>query len=209
MVETIRAVREAAGPEFTIMVDVGYAWDDADRALAVIETWAVLRRVLRRDAALDGRPRGLPPARRALADPDRGGEWQATRFEFLDLMDRGGIHVVQPDVGRVGGLTEARRVCELAAERDLLVVPHGWKTGITIAATAQLAAITPHMPFFEFVPQEVAESPLRRELTRDELTLARRRHAAAPAPARARRGARPRRAGALRRGRPSPRRPRR
>ena len=40
MVETIRAVREAAGPEFTIMVDVGYAWDDADRALAVIETWA-------------------------------------------------------------------------------------------------------------------------------------------------------------------------
>jgi L-alanine-DL-glutamate epimerase-like enolase superfamily enzyme len=28
------------------------------------------------------------------------------------------------------------------------------------------------MPFFEFVPQEVAESPLRRELTRDELTLA-------------------------------------
>ena len=32
-----------------------------------------VRRVLRRDATLDGRPRGLPPARRALADPDRGG----------------------------------------------------------------------------------------------------------------------------------------
>ena len=63
-------------------------------------------------------------------------------------------------------------MCELAAERGLLVVPHGWKTGITIAATAQLAAITPHMPFFEFVPQQVAESPLRRELTRDELELA-------------------------------------
>ncbi len=86
-------------------------------------------------------------------------------------MDRGGVHVAQPDVGRVGGLTEARRVCELAAQRGLLVVPHGWKTGITIAATAHLAAVTPHMPFFEFVPREVAESPLRRELVRDELEL--------------------------------------
>jgi L-alanine-DL-glutamate epimerase-like enolase superfamily enzyme len=74
-------------------------------------------------------------------------------------------------VGRVGGLTEARRVCALAAERDRLVVPHGWKTGITIAATAQLAAVTGHMPFFEFVPQQLAESALRRELVIDELEL--------------------------------------
>ena len=86
-------------------------------------------------------------------------------------MDRGLIDVAQPDVGRVGGLTEARRVCDLAAERGRLVVPHGWKTGITIAATAHLAAVTPHMPFFEFVPQSVAESALRRELVVDELEL--------------------------------------
>ena len=90
--------------------------------------------------------------------PVAAGEWLATRFEFLDLMDRGVVHVAQPDVGRVGGLTEARRVCDLAAERGRLIVPHGWKTGITVAATAHLAAVTPHMPFFEFVPQEVAES---------------------------------------------------
>ena len=50
-------------------------------------------------------------------------------------------------------------------------MPHGWKTGITVAATAHLAAVTPHMPFFEYIPQQVAESRLRRELVIDELTL--------------------------------------
>ena len=43
--------------------------------------------------------------------------------------------VVQPDVGRVEGLTEAMRVCELARDRNKIVVPHCWKTGIGIAGT--------------------------------------------------------------------------
>jgi L-alanine-DL-glutamate epimerase-like enolase superfamily enzyme len=104
--------------------------------------------------------------------PIAAGEWLATRFEFAAFVERGGLHVLQPDVGRVGGLTEARRVARMAAQHDLLVVPHGWKTGITVAATAHLAAVTPHLPFFEFVPPDVAESPLRRTLVHDELTLA-------------------------------------
>jgi L-alanine-DL-glutamate epimerase-like enolase superfamily enzyme len=171
MVEIIAAVREAAGPDFTIMVDVGYAWDSADRALEVLNAWAPY------DVFFCETPLWADDLEgyRSLADrspiPIAAGEWLATRFEFLDLMDRGGVHVAQPDVGRVGGLTEARRVCALAAERGRLVVPHGWKTGITVAATAHLAAVTPHMPFFEFVPQGVAESALRRELVQDELSL--------------------------------------
>ncbi len=171
MVEIIAAVREAAGPDFTIMVDVGYAWDSADRALEVLNAWADY------DVFFCETPLWADDLEgyRQLADrspiPIAAGEWLATRFEFLDLMDRGGVHVAQPDVGRVGGLTEARRVAALAAERERLVVPHGWKTGITVAATAHLAAVTPHMPFFEFVPQGVAESALRRDLVQDELTL--------------------------------------
>jgi L-alanine-DL-glutamate epimerase-like enolase superfamily enzyme len=49
------------------------------------------------------------------------------------------------------------------------VVPHAWKTGISVAVAAHLAMVTPHMPFFEFLPAPLCESALRRELTRDEL----------------------------------------
>src|SRR5262249_8327495 len=99
------------------------------------------------------------------------GELQNTRFEFLDLMDRGKVDVAQPDVGRVGGLTEARRVCDLAADRGRLIVPHCWKTGIGIAASGHLSAAAAHCPYIEFLPAELAESPLRRELVVDELRM--------------------------------------
>ena len=99
------------------------------------------------------------------------GEWQNTRFEFIELMDRGGIQIVQPDVGRVGGLTEAMRVCQLAQDRGRLVVPHCWKTGIGIAASAHLAAAVPNCPFIEFLPAEMCDSVLRRELVNEPLTM--------------------------------------
>jgi L-alanine-DL-glutamate epimerase-like enolase superfamily enzyme len=171
MVETIAEVRRAVGPDFRIMVDVGYAWTGVEQALRVIEGWADLDVFFVETPLWADDLEGYAELARRSPTPIAAGEWLATRFEFLDLMDRGGVHVAQPDVGRVGGLTEARRVCDLAAERDRMIVPHGWKTGITVAATAHLAAVTPHMPFFEYVPQQVAESRLRRELVTDELTL--------------------------------------
>ena len=62
-------------------------------------------------------------------------------------------------------------MCDMAGEAGLLVVPHAWKTGISVAAAAHLAMVTPHMPFFEFLPAELCESRLRKELTVDELVF--------------------------------------
>jgi L-alanine-DL-glutamate epimerase-like enolase superfamily enzyme len=153
------------------MVDVAYAWKTAEEALRVVEPWAE-HDVFFLETPLwaDDLDEYAKLAERSPI-PIAAGEWLATRYEFLDLMDRGRVRFVQPDVGRVGGLTEALRVCRLAAQRGLRVVPHGWKTGLTVAATAHLAAVSPNLVFFEFVPPEVAESPLRRELVTDELSL--------------------------------------
>jgi L-alanine-DL-glutamate epimerase-like enolase superfamily enzyme len=87
-----------------------------------------------------------------------------TRWEFLDLMDRGGVRVVQPYMTTCGGLTEAKRIVEHARARGALVCPGNWSTQILGAATVQLAAYSPITPFIEFAPAEVYGSPLRREL---------------------------------------------
>lgn len=169
--EVVAAVREAAGPDFVLMLDVQYAFANADECLRVTRGWErygllFLETPLPSDD-LDGYAR----LAREQPIPIAAGEWLTTRFEFAELMDRGRVQVVQPDIGRVGGLTEAKRVCDLAAERGLTVIPHLWKTGISIAAAAHLAAATPHCPYIEFLPAEFCEAGLRKELTSEELRL--------------------------------------
>jgi L-alanine-DL-glutamate epimerase-like enolase superfamily enzyme len=157
-------VREAVGPNFTLMVDVGYAWNDVRRAREVIETWVDYNILFVETPLWSDDIDGYAELARTSPIPIAAGEWLATHYEFRELVERGCLHVLQPDVGRVGGLTEARRVCQLAAAHDLTVVPHSWKTGIGVAATTQLAMVTPQMPFFEMIPRQFADSELRRDL---------------------------------------------
>ncbi|MFN4143354.1 enolase C-terminal domain-like protein [Aestuariivirga sp.] len=84
---------------------------------------------------------------------------------------RGTVDVVQPDVGRVGRLTEATRVGLHASDRGLGVVPHCWKSAIGIAASAHLAAVSPTCTFMEFLPKELADSTLRRDLCSRKLPV--------------------------------------
>jgi L-alanine-DL-glutamate epimerase-like enolase superfamily enzyme len=171
VVELVAACREVAGPGMTLMVDVAYCWSDWKEALRV------LRRLEPYDIFFVETP--LPSddlegyARLADASPIRiaAGEWLQTRFEFAELMERGHVDVVQPDVGRVGGITEALRVAQMAADRGKVMVPHCWKTGISVAATAHIAAVSPNCQFMEFQPAPVAYSRLRRELVEEELSV--------------------------------------
>jgi len=167
----VRRCREAVGPDMTLMVDVAYCWSDwkaALRSIAMLE-----------DSDIFFVETPLPSddvegyAKLSAASPIRiaAGEWLNTRFEFLEYMRHDALDVVQPDVGRVGGLTEARRVAMAARDRGLLVVPHCWKSGIGIAASLHLAAVAPSCVFIEYLPKDLADSRLRRELLSEEHEL--------------------------------------
>jgi L-alanine-DL-glutamate epimerase-like enolase superfamily enzyme len=171
MTDIVAACRAAVGPDFIMMVDVQYTWSDAQVALRTLRDWADLNVYFVETPLQIDDLAGYARLSEEAPMPIAAGEWQTTRFEFADLMDAGKVDVVQPDVGRVGGLTEALRVCDMAAQRNRLVVPHCWKTGIGIAATAHLAAVTPHCPLIEFLPAELCDSALRQELVEDELTI--------------------------------------
>jgi L-alanine-DL-glutamate epimerase-like enolase superfamily enzyme len=171
IVDVVAACREAVGPDFAMMVDVAYCWDDARDALKVIERLEPFN-VFFLETPIDiDDLDGYAFLSENSPIPIAAGEWQNTHWEFLDLADRGKLNVLQPDVGRVGGFTEAMKVCKIAADRKRLIVPHCWKSGIGIAASAHLSAATACCPFIEFLPADLSDSGLRRELVQDELAM--------------------------------------
>ena len=170
--EVIAACRAAIGQDFTLLVDVQYAWDDVERVLATTRDWKDLGVYLLETPLwvddLEGYARLHDESSIRIA----AGEWLTTHHEFRDLLDIGKVDVAQPDVGRVGGFTEAMKVCDMAAERGRQIIPHCWKTGISISASAHLAAVTPHCPFFDSLTADLTDSKLRQALVQSHLNLA-------------------------------------
>lgn len=171
IVETVAACRKAVGPEMTLILDVCYSWDNARSALGVMNRLAPYNLFFVETPVWIDDLDGYAFLHDHAPIPISAGEMQNSRFEFADLMDKGKVDVAQPDVGRVGGLTEAKRVCDMARDRGRLIVPHCWKTAIGIWASVHLAAVTPHCPLIEFLPAALSDSALRRELVLNEPLL--------------------------------------
>jgi len=169
--DVLAAVRKTIGPDVTLMVDVQYLWEDAATCLAVVRDWAEFKPYFLETPIWSDNVREMAKLVAEAPMPIACGEWLATRYEFEDLMDAGLVQVLQPDVGRVGGIGEAKIVCDMAKARGRSIVPHCWKTGISISATAHLAFVTDHCAFIEYLPPQLCHERLRRELAHEELVL--------------------------------------
>ncbi|MEI8180576.1 MAG: mandelate racemase/muconate lactonizing enzyme family protein [Aestuariivirga sp.] len=167
--EVLAAVRKTIGYDVTLMVDVQYLWDDAETCLTVIKDWGEFKPYFLETPLWSDDVREIAKLVERAPMKIAFGEWLATRFEFEELMDVGNVQVAQPDVGRVGGIGEAKIVCDMALERGRTIVPHCWKTGISISGTAHLAFVTNHCAFIEYLPPQLCHERLRRELAQEEL----------------------------------------
>ncbi len=164
VVELARRARKLLGSGPKLMVDVGYAFN-------VVPTVARIARQLEEfelEFFETPFPVDSPLPYAQLSEltsiPLAMGEHGVTRWEFLDMMDRGKVSVVQPYMTTCGGLTEAKRIVDLALPRGAVVCPGNWSTQILGAASVHLAAYSKITPLIEFAPAEVFDSPLRMEL---------------------------------------------
>ena len=171
LVGCIQEGRRLVGDDTTLLVDFGYRWSDWRAALWTLNRLEdcdlyLAEATLQHDD-LDGHAKLAERAETRIG----GAEMAATRFECREWIEHGRVDVLQPDVNRAGGLTEMARIAQLAELAGVLVVPHGWKTGITAAAARHLQAAMPNVPFVEHLSPDLFDSPLRRELVSPEPTV--------------------------------------
>ncbi len=168
MVNFIHESRQIVGEDREFMIDVGYRWKNSNDALWVLRNVEDAKLLFVETPLHTDDLDGLARLADGTATPVAVGEFLQTRHEFRELMDRGHCDVIQPDLGRVGGLTEAVRCARMAAERGVRCIPHAWKTGLTVAATRHFAAAVPNCPYTEFFHHDFFPSFLRSKLVGPE-----------------------------------------
>lgn len=102
--------------------------------------------------------------------PVATGESHFGRFDYGRLIRDHAVDIVQPDLGRAGGLSESRFLAKLATTENVAVYPHVWNGGVGVAAALQFAASLPSYPHNDNLPEpflfefDRSENPLREEL---------------------------------------------
>lgn len=141
----IAAVRAAIGPDLPLMLDANHGYD-------AIEAIKLGRRAEAHDITWFEEP--VPPEdldgyreiKAAITIPVAGGECEYTRFGFRSVLQRRAIDILQPDTCAAGGLSECKKIADMANAFGVRYVPHVWGSAIGLAAALQLLAVLPRNP---------------------------------------------------------------
>jgi L-alanine-DL-glutamate epimerase-like enolase superfamily enzyme len=151
----VKAARDAIGPDIELMVDAGgsdgywphgYKW--AIRTAHMLHEYDVtwFEEALRPDD-IDGFVRLTEHA----PLPITSCEVLTRRQSFIEWIERRAVDYIQPDVTKVGGLTEEHRIGQYADDHGILMVPHGWNTAVGLAADLHLVAAANNARWVEYI----------------------------------------------------------
>ncbi len=170
--EVVQAVRDALGTQVELMVDANQGWrmagdvtprwdvPTAAQCAAELERLGVywLEEPLPTDD-LDG----YRALRRRTSIRIAAGEMVRQLHEARDLVLRGGVDVIQPDVVLAGGISGCRQVAALASLCGRSFSPHTWTNGLGLVANLHLALAVSTCPYVEVPLDPPAWSPERRD----------------------------------------------
>lgn len=161
-IERLAAVRAAFGSDIGIMVDAntGYSVEDVRRVMPALVEHDVLW-IEEPFPPQDYRSYELANGFGGV--PLAAGENHFTRYEFNRVIEEKSIRILQPDLSKTGGITEALRIAAMASAYKLSINPHTSASGINMAASIHLLAAIDNGGYFE---ADVA----RENLFRDQLT---------------------------------------
>lgn len=154
MVEIVRAVREVLGPDVELALDCHWSYNitDAIRLAQALEPFYLL---WLEDPTPPENAEAMAQVRAATSTPICTGENLYTRHGFRPLIEKGGCHIIQPDIPRCGGLLESKRIADLA---DIYYIPfaaHNVCSPVGTVASAHVCAAIRTFLVLEFHAQDI------------------------------------------------------
>jgi D-galactarolactone cycloisomerase len=151
----VKAARESVGPEARLMVDAGAS----DACWHQHFKWAARTASMLADFGVYWFEEPLVPdnlsdyvlLRQNAPLPIAGGEVLTRRQSFTPFLQARAFDIVQPDVTKVGGISEERKIAWMAQENGVRFIPHGWNTALGLAADLHLASATRNTDMVEYL----------------------------------------------------------
>jgi L-alanine-DL-glutamate epimerase-like enolase superfamily enzyme len=168
-VKLVEAAREELGSGRDLLVDTGWFVErTAKEAIQVVRALQPFAPYLVEELLHPEDYDGYRQVAGAVETRIACGEQEATEWGFHELIERGRIDVLQPDLTRCGGFTVARKIVHMAERANRQVIPHSWSSDLLTAASLHLAAFQRRAPFVEF---STSQGPLSRQLVKEPLRL--------------------------------------
>lgn len=151
----IQTARRTVGESIELMVDAGGSEQFWPHGL----NWARGTAQMLADYGIVWFEEALPPddidgfaeLTKVSPVPIATGEVLTRRQAFQPWIERRAADILQPDCTKNGGLSESKRIADLAFDHNVQVVPHGWNTAIGLAADLQFSAAIPVARFVEYL----------------------------------------------------------
>lgn len=163
--EIVRIARSTVGTESLLMVDAGasdaYWVQDLKWAMRTSQMLAKYDVTWFEEPLVPDALHDFQELRRNSPVPVAGGEVLTRRQSFYPWLSGHAFDIVQPDVTKVGGISEMRKIGWLAAAHGIRLIPHGWNTAIGLAADLQLASALPDTNLVEYISGSVYVDELK------------------------------------------------
>jgi galactonate dehydratase len=114
-------------------------------------------------------PEEMARVARGTRIPIAAGERLATKYDFARLLREGAAAILQMNLGRVGGILEAKKIAAMAEVQHVQIAPHLYCGPIVGAANIQLATCSPNFLILESIERwggfhaEILRKPIRWE----------------------------------------------
>ena len=160
----VAAVRDEVGPDFELQIDIACKWRTYGASASMFKRLEKYHLNWIEEPVMPDDYNGYARLGALGISKVSGGEGLTTRYEFDSFLRLAQPDIVQPDITRCGGISEMRKIYDLAEMNGVQLVPHGFSTGILLAATVQFLASCEHGTLMEY---SQSTSPLFNDLVKN------------------------------------------
>jgi galactonate dehydratase len=145
--ERIEAVRKAVGPNVDIIMEC-HSFTDVQSAIQIGKR-AEKYNIFCYEEPTTPSAKLTKQVAEAVNIPIASGERIYTRWGYVPYFENGSLAMIQPDLGTSGGITEGKKICDMAYTYDVSVQVHVCASPLSVAAALQLEAVIPNFCIHE------------------------------------------------------------